>query len=113
MARTALTVQKVGYTGTTLSFEAANADGEKVAVKGGTYLYVKNGGGSGITVTINGATSQYGTEYADRTITVSNGSEELFLVGRPQVVGQDADGMAYVDFSDVTSVTVAAFEAHI
>lgn len=110
MAVTNLAVQKPGITGLTLSFTAANVDGHSIINDGSTLLYVKNGGGSSITLTFDTPGKVSGVDIANPTVTVVNASEKIVGPFNPAVFGQ-SDGTVVVTFSGVTSVTCAAISA--
>lgn len=102
-----LTVTKPSLTGVTSNPVPASSGGDTFPNDGFTFLRVKNGGGSSITVTINSQTPcNYGFDH-DMTVTVAAGAEELigtFPVNR----FNDANGYVSVTYSAVTSVTVEA-----
>lgn len=109
MARTLITVQQVTKAGVTLSFSAATAtDGNNFANDGDVLLYVKNGGASPITVTVQTPAKIEGVDVAELTVSVSNASEKI-IGPFPTSIFNQSDGTVYVDFSAVTSVTIAAF----
>jgi hypothetical protein len=104
----ALTVQTASLgTSLTPTFAAAAAGGDTFANNGRTFLYVKNGSGAPITVTVNSLVScNFGVDH-DITITVPAGSEEMsgkFPVNR----FNSSAGSASITYSDVTSLTIAA-----
>lgn len=111
MARTALTTQKVIDAGLEAAFTAANVDGHSIDGDGDVVLEVMNGGGAPINVTIQTGGTLAGKAVADTVVAVTNG--ERRHIGRfradlyNQPSGSDA-GRVLVDFSDVTTVTVAA-----
>lgn len=109
MARTSLSVQEISRTGLDPAYEAANGDGEKVVNDGKTFVHVINGGGSPITVTVQHPGTVDGLAVADLTVTVTNAEDQMIgpFPGRFNQVGTDV-GQIYVDFSGVTTVTVAA-----
>lgn len=108
MARTALTVNQISRAGVALGPAAANVDGHSLAYSENLILYVANGGGSPITVTIQTPGTVDSLAIADKTVTVPAGSNRL-MGPFPKAHYRQADGTVYVDFSDVTSVTAAAF----
>lgn len=111
MARTALATQLVSGAGIVPAYTAANVDGH--AVEHGTILHVKNGGGAPINVTLITPGTVRGRAIADDVIAVANGGEKMISLSDralEQTSGAD-EGTVYVDFSDVTSVTVAAVQA--
>lgn len=103
-----LTTQTIVAAGLAPTFAAAAGGGDKVVPGDRTFLHVKNGGGSPITVTV----AVPGTFYAavanpDLTVTVDAAGEKLIPV--PPLFADSSDsGLAAVTYSGVTSVTVAA-----
>jgi len=108
MARTALTVQEVTLSGLSPTFSAANADGNSFANDGDTFLYVKNGGASSITVTIITPAKEQGVDIEDITVTIAASGEKM-IGPFPRRLFNYTDGV-HVDYSAVTSVTVAAIK---
>jgi len=107
MARTILSVQDIARSGLEPSYEAANADGESVANNGRVFVHVKNGSGSSVTVTIQTPGTVDGLAVADRTVAIPAAEERMIGVFPPADYNQSDDAV-YVDFSAVTTVTVAA-----
>lgn len=109
MARTALTVQTISRSGIAPSYASGDAaNGHQFSNNGKTFLHVKNGGGSSITVTIQTPGSVDGLAVADRTVTVANGAEKM-IGPFPTTTYNQSGGLVYVDLSADTSVTLAAF----
>lgn len=112
MARTNLAKQSVIRTGLTPVFTAANVDGHHIDGDGQTVLYVKNGGASSINVTAQTPQQEAGLDVAELVVAVPAGGERIIgrfpaaTFNRP--TGAADAGKVYVDFSGVTSVTVAA-----
>lgn len=110
MARTALTVNQLSIAGVTHSPASANADGHSLEnIKGDTILFVVNGGGAPITVTIQTPGKFQGLDIEEQEITVGNGVTKVIGPFRPTGVYNNSTGV-FVDFSGVTSVTVAAYK---
>jgi len=107
MARTTLSIQDIVRSGLNPSYEAANADGESVDNNGRVFLHIKNGSGVSVTVTIQTPGTVDGLAVADRTVVIPAGEERMPGVFPPADYNQ-SDGAVYVDFSAVTTVTVAA-----
>lgn len=107
MARTSISYQQVVRTGLTESLAAANADGHKFSNDGRIVLHVVNGGASPITVTIQTPNTVDDLAVSDRTVTISDEAEKIIGPFPPGIYNQ-SDGMVYVDFSAVSSVTVSA-----
>jgi len=116
MARTAITLQTTSRDGIVPSFAAANVDG--MAFDNSSHrvlLYVKNGGGAPINVTIQIPGTIEGSALADKVVAVADGAEKI-IGPFPTIYDQvsttpDIPVAAVVDFSAVTSVTVAAIKA--
>jgi hypothetical protein len=107
MAATALTVQNIVRTGLNPTFSAANADGHYFTNDGKkTFIYVKNGSGGSITVTLDITQTVDGQEVTDRTVAIPAGEERV--IGPFPVAYYGAS--ANITFSGVTSLTIAAMK---
>lgn len=87
---------------------AAASGGDSFINDGRTLLYVNNGGGSPITVTID-AKQIAGMPFTDPTVAVANGTHKLIGPFPPRYFN-DANGRVGVTYSGVSSVTVAAIK---
>jgi hypothetical protein len=88
---------------------AADVAGDEVAnPRGDIAFYVKNGGASPVTLTLDiRASGPDGAVVTDPTVTVANGTTKM--VGPfPTGIYNDANGHVHIAYSDVTSVTVLA-----
>ena len=96
--------------GVALTTTAATGGGDACECGPQNWLYVNNGGGSPITVTlaVPSSLSPYsGMTYTNVAVTVTNGTAKLIPVG---VQFRDpVTGLCTITYSAVTSVTVAAF----
>lgn len=103
-----LTVQEINRLAITPSFAAAAGGGDTFPNDGRTYLHIKNGGGSSITLTVTTQLTVDGKALADDSITVTNGQERI--VGPfPPGIYNDASNQVSLGYSGVTSVTVGVF----
>ena len=104
-----LATQSITTAGITPTFAAAAGGGDKCLPGAGTYLHVKNGGGSPITVTLATPATVDGTlAVGDRAVVVANAAEAKIAV--PDTLYRDpADGLASITYSGVTTVTVGVF----
>lgn len=109
MARTALAVQAIDVDGITPSYAAANVDGNSVANTGDQFVHVKNGSASSVTVTIPTPAKVQGVDVADITVAVAAGAEAM-IGPFPAGLFNQSGGVVYINYSAVTSVTVAAFK---
>ena len=108
MARTQLMVQQIARLGLNPTYSAADGSNQNAfANDGRTFLHVKNGGGSSINVTIDTPGTVDGLAVTNLVVAVPNAGERI-IGPFPANVYNQSDGMAYVDWSAVTSVTVAA-----
>lgn len=115
MSHTLLAPQVINDDGIVPAYVAAPAGGTALAGTGDIVLHVKNGGVSPINVTIVTGGTLEGEPVADKVIAVANGSEKLFGPFRPTVFNQPTGAPSHanqvtIDYSAVTSVTIAAFQ---
>lgn len=113
MARTALTTQAVTPSGVAIALTAANADGNSVDVGDGYTLVVRNDDASSKTVTVQTPHQVEGVDVAEVTLAVPAG-EVGFVALDSQLFRRRSStdaGKAYVDYSAVTSVTVAVIQS--
>jgi hypothetical protein len=102
----ALTPQVVQITGTIPTHNAAAAGGDTVPAGDRTWLHVKNGGGSSVTVTLTTPGTVSGLAIADVAVAVGAAGEKLVGPLPSHLFG---DQVA-ITYSGVTSVTVAALK---
>ena len=107
MARTALTVQDIVRAGLSPSYTAAIADGHSFANNGRVFAHIKNGDAAEKTITIQTPGTVDGLAVADRTVTIPASEERMIGPFAPAQYNQ-GNGTVYLDYSAVTSVTVAA-----
>lgn len=107
MARTALAIQNADSDGLVAAYTAANAAGHSIDPDG--ILHVKNDAVGSIDVTlVTPETRGGGLAVADRVIAVAAGAETFIFVPRDERESfAQPDGTVNVDFSAVTTVTVA------
>lgn len=84
---------------------AAASGGDTFSNDGRVMLFVRNGGGSAITVTVDAVASVQGEPVSDRAVSIPAGQD--FLLGPfPTQVFNNDQGKVSVAYSSVTSVTV-------
>lgn len=108
-----LTTQVVNRAGVTLTFGAAAGGGDAMSCGSGMFLYVKNGGGSPITVTLavpSGVVAAPNLPISNLAVSVSNGSEKCIGPVSAQFFQDPTTGLCTITYSGVTSVTVAAVQ---
>ena len=107
MARTAVTPQNVTSAGVVLATEPANVDGN--SIKTGTLFQVTNGSAASINVTVvTPGLIDGDLAIPDRVIAVAAAATRL--IGRLGPVYHQSDGTVHINYSAVTSVTVAAIQ---
>lgn len=101
-----LSTQQMTSGGAAITLAAAAGGGDTADISNGrTFLWLKNGGGSSITVTlVTPGTVDGDLAIADRAVTVANGTEKLIGPLNPAAYGQ----VVSITYSGVTTVTVAA-----
>jgi hypothetical protein len=101
-----LTVQKIALTGVSPVYNVASITGDSFINNGRTYVHVKNGGASAVTVTLDSKQlSNYGTD-VDIIISIPAGAERVIGFLDPLRFSNDL-GIANIAYSAVTSVTVS------
>lgn len=118
MPRTALTVQTTARTGLVATYTAASvANGhEFINSSEKVVLHVKNAGGGATVITIKTPGTVDGLAIADKTVTVSAGTEAFIGPFDNDDYGQDGAGSGtgatdvYIDLDVDTSVTLAAIK---
>jgi hypothetical protein len=108
--RTAITAQPIGQSGVTPTYEAANVLGNSYALVPNRVIHVKNGGGSSINVTIPSTQTVEGLAVPTRTIAVPNDAIGKFISLGASGAHRQTDGSVNIDYSAVTSVTVAVLD---
>jgi hypothetical protein len=109
MPRSKITPQRPTFSGIAPTYEPANVDGNAVDLGGGRVVHVKNASAGSITVTLPTPGTVAGLAISDQTITVAAGGEQMFTVGDSRSPFKQPDLTAHIDYSAVTSVTVAVF----
>lgn len=104
-----LSPQQISKAGLAPSTTSAAGGGDTVATGDRVYLYVNNGAGAPITVTIATPGTVSGLAVADQTVSVTNGTFKLIGPITRELFGDD-DGIAAITYSSATSVTVAALK---
>lgn len=113
MVRTALAVTTFAEAGITHATSAAHVDGNKFANTGTEVLMVINGSGVSIDVTIQTQKTINGLAVSDRVVAVGAGVTKFIGNFQPldlwNVAGGADNGQIYIDYSAVTTITVAAY----
>ncbi len=105
-----LTVITPTYTGATFSPASAAGGGDKFVNTGNELLYIKNGGGSTITLTLDAQpVPGVGLTITDPTVSVTAGQEKIIGPFDPRYF-TDSSGFLNLSYSAVTSVTVAVIQ---
>lgn len=108
----ALATQSIKRAGVTPSYAAAAGGGDTCTPGGNTFLHIKNGGGSPITVTIvaKGIPAP-DMAVGNLAVVVTNAQERMIGPIRPELFGDPAlSGAASITYSGVTTVTVGIFD---
>jgi hypothetical protein len=105
----AYTTQVIDRNGHTPTYAAAALTGDTFSAGPSTYLHVKNGSGSSVTVTVTTPGQFNGLTVGPYTMAVPATSEKLFGPFPPGVFTADGSTVD-VAYSAVTTVTVAALQ---
>lgn len=102
----ALTNQSLARTGLTPSFTACAGGGDTFVNDGRTFLRVKNGSGSPITVTVTPQQLVDGLAVTPRTVSIPATTGDVsFGPFGPEY--NDTNNIAYITYSGVTTLTIA------
>ena len=104
----ALTVQNVALIGLAPAYAVAAGGGDTFVNNPDTFLHVKNGGASPITVTVVTPATVNSIAIADVAVSVPAAGERMIGPFIPTNLFNDSTGVASITYSAVTSVTVAA-----
>jgi hypothetical protein len=102
-----LATQQIQITGPAITLVAAAGGGDTVTPSDRTFLWVKNGSGSPITVTVVTPGTYYGQAIADVPISVPATTGER-MIGPLDFRLADTNQVVSITYSGVTSLTVAA-----
>lgn len=109
-----LSVQSVTTAGLNPTYSAASGGGDTVQPSDTTFLHVKNGSGSAVTVTIvqaNACSFGGSTPTHDRVVSVPASGERMIPTGPAARYQNPSTNVASITYSSATSVTVAAVRA--
>lgn len=108
MARVTLTLAQMSHSGVELVPVAAETDGNAFANTGNQWLYVLNGSGGNLIVTIKTPLTVEGIAVAEITKTLATMEDWLFGTFSTRIFNQ-SNGEVHIDYDTVSSVTVQAF----
>ena len=107
-----LTVQNVLLAGVVkAALVAATSTGDTFDNDGLTWVEINNGSGSSITVTVTGQVNLQFLTSADKTVTVLAAGTQLIGPFPERFYNTDGSNEVSLTYSDVTTVTVAAYSA--
>lgn len=107
MARTEIAVQDVNLVGTTPTFAAAFVDGNMFKNDGNVIIEVKNTSGAPVNVTIQTPAKVGGVDLAEIIVSVPATTGHKAIGPFDPTLFNQAGGMAYIDTSAQTGVTIA------
>jgi hypothetical protein len=107
MARTAYTVQSAALAGTALTFAAPTLANDSAVPNAGRVLLVNNASASAVTVTLHSNYKVHNLTVPDRTVSVPAGSIGAISINPTATEHLQSDGTFWIDYSSITTVTVA------
>lgn len=109
-----LSVQSVSKTGLSPTYTSAAGGGDKVKPGDHTWIHVRNGGGSSVTVTVDdtktAAPDGYTAFDPDLEVVIEPGGNR-HIGPLPETRFRGDDGLVHITYSGVSSVTIAALRA--
>lgn len=106
-----LTSVKPTFAGVLLGAAAAAGGGDKFLNDGNVLLYVKNGGGGSINVTVAAPGTPGGLTITAPVVAVAAGAEKILGPFDPKYFN-DSSGYVNLTYSSVTTVTVAVIQEY-
>ncbi|MFE7509752.1 hypothetical protein ACFU8I_00700 [Streptomyces sp. NPDC057540] len=103
-----LTTQTIALAGLAPTYAAATGGGDKCEVGDRTFLHVKNGSGSPVTVTLTATAAVRGQAVANLTVSVPASGERMIGPLPADLFQNATDGLCAIGYSSATTVTVAA-----
>lgn len=112
MADVTISLQKIVPTGLTPAFTGSllTTNTYKVRNNGNVVVQVKKSGAGDCTVTINTPGTVGGLAIAEQTVTVVATTGDKMIGPFPPSVYNDSSGDLNITFSEITGLTMAAFE---
>lgn len=105
-----LSTTAVTYAGVTPTLAAAAGGGDTFTPGPNLFLFVTNGGGSPITVTVVTPGTARGQAISDLSVSVTNGQSRLIRISPADFFADPSTGVGNITYSGVTSVTVGVFQ---
>ncbi|MFE6866010.1 hypothetical protein ACFVFS_05600 [Kitasatospora sp. NPDC057692] len=103
-----LPLQAVSIAGLNPTYASAAAGGDKVACGERTFLHVKNGSASPVTVTLTATSSVRGQTVTSPTVSVPASGERMIGPLPAELLAGPTDSLASISYSASASVTIAA-----
>ncbi|MFJ8603390.1 hypothetical protein ACIREM_32730 [Streptomyces shenzhenensis] len=103
-----LTTQTIGLSGLGATYANAAAGGDKCQVGDRTFLHVKNGAASNITVTLTATAAVRGQAVSNLTVAVPASGDRMIGPLPADLLASPTDGLCAIGYSASASVTVAA-----
>lgn len=110
MARTKIDAQELSPQGVTPTYEAANIDGNSVAIRAGRSIRFRNSGAAAVNVTLVTPLVVSGIDVPDVTVSVPTGGDGI-EVGKLGAAFRQVDATVHIDYADSTVITVAVVDA--
>ena len=105
-----LTVTTVTRAGVDVAGVAADALGDEWPNTGQEFIEIKNGGGAGITATLDIKSTVDGAAVTDPTVSIGAGATKIIGPFPTGIYNDSSTGRAKVTYSGVTSVTIKALK---
>lgn len=103
-----LSTQVIALAGINPTYASAGASGDKVAPSERTFVHVKNGSASPVTVTLTATAAVRGQTVTSPTVSVPASGERMIGPLTADLLAGSADGLVAITYSSNTTVTVAA-----
>jgi hypothetical protein len=99
---------KITQAGVSPGYQAASAGGDQYTPSSTTFLAVKNGSGSQITLTVVTTATAYGQPIGNIAVPIAAGAEVFCGPFDPGAVQQPGSSLANLTYSGVSQLSIAA-----
>jgi hypothetical protein len=105
-----LATQSIPLSGVQPSLAAAAGGGDTFTPGSNLFLYVNNGGGAPITVTVTTPGTVRGQAISDLSVSVTNAQARFIRISPADFFADPTTGLGNITYSAVTTVTVGVFQ---
>lgn len=110
MARTELTTERIDRAGLVATYTAAITDGHSVRWGERVFVHIRNTDTASKTITVPTPQTISGLDVSEHTVEIAAGDEAFIGPFLDRTTFEQDDGTVWIDYSDTTSVDIAALQ---